>query len=406
MKKQKRSFFKVLITVALAAVLCMSLAVPALAADVIPGTPASPAEAQITKNFVMPDGLETPAITFTFNITKVSKDGNSTGPVIAAMPAITAPTVSYTAGQAATTTAGDLKTVTGTANILGSTAFTAAGVYVYRIEEATPPTLTGTTMTKSPAIYEMSVFVQNHPTTPGAVFVTGISFNATTADQTGGSTGKIDYDADKVLFTNTLTKDVVVVPPTAGGVASISKTVTGDYGDHTLYFPFSVTATNPSTGTYGTTYKVYIVEGGTVVTDAANFSGTILTDPTHGDYFEMTSGTAATVNLKHGQSIVFSDVPYGSTYQATETPAAGYTPSISVTTGGSTPQAIPGASTGAQRISDAGANTAAYTNAYQTVTPTGVIINNLPFILILVLAAGALVVFVVIKSRKRAAEHK
>jgi len=48
------------------------------------------------------------------------------------------------------------------------------------------------------------------------------------------------------------------------------------------------------------------------------------------------------------------------------------------------------------------ANSAAYTNTYKTVTPTGIDLNNLPFIMMLVIAAGAFVAFAAVKSRKRA----
>lgn len=403
MKRQKKSLFRMLTSTALAAVLCVSMAVPAFAADVATGTPGTPASAEITKDLTMPDGTATPGATFTFEVDAVDKDGDTT----ATIPAITNPIITYTAGEAATGTAGGVKTVTKTADILGSTTYTAAGVYTYTIHESSPAWAgTNETMTYSPANYTMRVYVENDTRTghEGDVFVAAIGFDVNTVDNSGQTTGKVDYvGGAKILFTNTFSKNAVVVPPASGGAASISKTVTGAYGDQTRYFPFSVTVTAPSVGASTGPYKAYVVENGSVVTAAANYAGTIQTDGNGDDYIEMTSASAETINLKHGQMLAFSDVPTGATYQAVETTATGYTTTIQTVEGGGTPNAITGLDTGVLTVKDGGANTADYTNAYQTVTPTGVLINNLPFLMILVLAAGALVTFVVVKSRKRAA---
>ncbi|MDR1068034.1 MAG: hypothetical protein LBL36_02165, partial [Clostridiales Family XIII bacterium] len=57
-------------------------------------------------------------------------------------------------------------------------------------------------------------------------------------------------------------------------------------------------------------------------------------------------------------------------------------------------------STGDQLVREA-ASGAAFTNTYDITTPTGIILNNLPFVGLIVLAMAALGAFIAVKSRKR-----
>ena len=396
----KRKSIRALLALALAFALSAGATVPAFAAGEATGTETSPASANITKELKMPAGTTTPAATFSFTITGVDKDGEGSSRV----PSITAPTVTFAASDAGTTT-GTTKTVSKTVDILGSTVFASAGDYTYTITENAPAwTGTGETMTYSPAVYTMHVFVENGTTAP---YVKEIGITATTADNPGQSTGKVDLGTDKVVFTNTFSKKTVI-DPTTGGVASISKTVAGNYADEGKYFPFEVLLTESPVTAGGTpaTYKAYVVNASnTVVTSTDNYA-TLATD-SYGDYIEVTSASQITISLKHGQRLVFSDVEIGATYAVNELASPSYIPEVDVVENGAASVNIPGTintalSSGTRTVGDTGANTADFTNTRNSVPVTGLIINNLPFILGLVVVAGAFVSYIVVKSRKRA----
>jgi len=189
---------------------------------------------------------------------------------------------------------------------------------------------------------------------------------------------------------------------------SISKTVAGDYGNRTRYFPFSVTLNKAQLVTGTPVYKAYVMEGTAIVTSTDNSSAVQPAD-TYGPYINVTAGTPLTINLKHGQKLAFIGMPVGTTYTVTEAAAIDYTPSASVVVNGAAPAATNGTENTALTIGSptaiilgANANSAAFTNTYKTVTPTGIALDSLPFIMIIVLAVGAFAAFIVVKSRRRA----
>jgi len=139
----------------------------------------------------------------------------------------------------------------------------------------------------------------------------------------------------------------------------------------------------------------------------------------------VTSGTQFTYSLQDGQKLVFVDTPVGTSYSVNETGTLGYTPSETVTYGSTPLQTNTDAGTKGSALSTDTAiapvfggvayttnlvgestNSAAFTNDYQTITPTGILINNLPFIGLILLAVGAFGAYVVVKSRKRKAYSK
>jgi hypothetical protein len=140
------------------------------------------------------------------------------------------------------------------------------------------------------------------------------------------------------------------------------------------------------------------------------------------NHIEVTAGTTAAVKLKHGQKIVFTDLPIGSNYAAVETGETHYTPKVTMVidgaasfdrhdaegatlyTGPVATAANSASSAGAVLIGES-ANTASFLNTYQTVTPTGILIDNLPFLMILLGAVSAFIIFIVVKSRKRREEN-
>ena len=150
------------------------------------------------------------------------------------------------------------------------------------------------------------------------------------------------------------------------GELDVSKTVTGNLGDKNKYFEFTVTLTGEKGKTYADSYAV---TGGSA--DAKN--------PT-----TIAVGVPTKFNLKHGDTITIANLPYGVTYTVTETAVDGYTTE----------------KTGADGTINAADQTAAFTNNKAGSVDTGVVLNNMPYILVLAVLAAGVAVFIIRKRRE------
>ena len=382
MKRNKlKKVFSGIMTAALALTLCLGTAVPVSAGS---GTEASPAEATITKKFQHAQGVTTPAATFTFAFTKVSEDGAAPS---SNMPNIANKTVNYTAADNGTTAAG-LTTVTKeTGNILDGITWPHAGEYVYSIvENATGYTPgTGENLTYSQATYKLYVRVANGTS---GLYVANVMAERVVDDNGDTVSPGVKVDpapgngaGNGLAFTNVFTKR-------GGGTDAdsliISNAVSGTYADRTKQFNFSLTVTNAPTSS------------------ATSFTGTITKADTTTSTVTVSPGTAQTFTLAHGEKLTFSDLPAGTTYTLSQTGMAGYKPSYRVIENGGTPSAGTAADFGdglatGTRLVGENANSADFTNTYDdgTITDTGILVNNLPFIVLIgvsLLALGAVVV--------------
>lgn len=149
------------------------------------------------------------------------------------------------------------------------------------------------------------------------------------------------------------------------GELDVSKTVTGNLGDKNKYFEFKVTLT----GEEGKTYRdSYAVTGGS---NTANPS-------------TIKIGEETTFLLKHDDTITIENLPYGVTYTVTETAADDYTTT----------------KTGDDGTINAAEQTAAFTNTKTGNVDTGVVLNNMPYILVLAVLAAGVAVFIIRKRRE------
>lgn len=149
------------------------------------------------------------------------------------------------------------------------------------------------------------------------------------------------------------------------GELDVSKTVIGNLGDKNKYFEFKVTLT----GENGKTYRdSYAVTGGS---NTANPS-------------TIKIGEETTFLLKHGDTITIANLPYGVTYTVTETAAEGYTTEKTGDTG---------------KI-NAADQAAEFTNNKAGSIDTGVVLNNMPYILVLAVLAAGVAVFIIRKRRE------
>ena len=109
-------------------------------------------------------------------------------------------------------------------------------------------------------------------------------------------------------------------------------------------------------------------------------------------------GEETTFELHDGESLVFDCLPAGTHYVVSEIAEEdGYTPSIKVVENGvqtlettvSEKEGISSAKTGITLVGE-GTNKVEFTNTYQDIALTGIALNNLPFIILIILAIGAL----------------
>ena len=307
----------------------------------------------ITKEFEMADGLKTPAATFKFTATSTTPD--------ALQATIT--DVTYQAGETGTLKDGKYVISKDTA-ISFTGAWKHAGEYVYTVTESKENPISNVTYDTSS--YTLRVYVING--------TNGLEIEKITAQ---GATGK----TDKILFTNTYAKNDATL--------TIEKNTTGTYADKTKEFNFEITFTKSP------------------MSDQTTFAGKIGSEPV-----ECTAGTAKPFTLADGEQLVFSNLPVGTTYVVKELEASdGYTPSVTVVenktttlTNKTVAQEGDALDTlkqdGTKNLVGENENKVTFTNTHKGVVPTGILMNNLPFILLVAVAIVAFVSLAVIKRRR------
>ena len=424
MTKTINSKARLMAAIVFAIILCLGTAMPVFASSVSKATgdtPATQAKAAITKILKMPVGTGTPSKTFTYTFTKVSLDGN-TGDT-ASMPAITAQTIMYSATDNGTTSGSvkDVRKQSADFAAANESAWPHAGVYQYLVKEQddTANNTLKDTYTYSPAQYHIFVYVDNGPAGMYVAYVEARIVVVDDYNKTEAVGAKVDPtpgtdpntgNHSKIAFTNTYLKN-------NGGTDTsdpnklplkVSKMVAGLGANQSLPFEFTVKVTKPDVGTITNNYKAAIMEGTTVITPTSGMTnGTI-----SGNYIEFPSGTAVKVNLTHGQTLAFLDTHVGTAFEVTETGTAGYKASYSLVsnenqsgTGGTASDkgdslSIP--TSPAQHVGDIAANSAAFLNDTNAAAPTGISVDNLPFIVMILVMAGAIAGFVTIRFRRNA----
>lgn len=358
----------------LAGVLFLNAGTTALAADITPTpVPTITSNLKVMKYFEMAEGLETPAETFTFEI-----ESNSNNPKNTPLPAVD--DAVYTKDDSADVVNGKRTIKKGaTITLPKVTQFPHAGEYLYTLTEVTP-VQKNENITYSNESYTLRVRVKN------AATGNGLDIASVTANKNpDGDTANNQNKVGEISFTNTYAKNAGL---------TIEKKTTGDYADRTKKFKFTITFTKKSDNdTMKYTGKI----GETSVT--------------------CTAGEPATFDLGNGDKLIFKDVPVGTRYVVEEkaAPNDGYTPvSVTVTENGQQQAPITnkeentGISSnpqnGTSSLVGENENKVVFENHYDDIPITGIIMNNLPFILLIgvaVLAFGALVIL-----KKRSASKR
>jgi len=439
--------------------MCFTLITPAFAAGkAITGTEDQPAQAAIAKVLKVPFGTAVPNATFKFFVTALEVDGKDFNITTPNMPILGQPVAANPGvgifelefGKATNPgeeikdrdTDGITTWVYETADIFYNAQWKNAGIYKYEIrEESNTYTIvdgTKETMTYSGATYTLDVFVSEYTNRPGEFYVSAIAAVITSVDHDGQDEGdKVDPTPggntvtmtgySDMTFTNTYWKHNGGTDPQDPNdwTLAVSKTVDGTYGNKGLYFDFAMKIAAPILVPHvpnAPVYKAYVVEADPnnqgkyiVVTSSDNYAGTIGTDLSIS--FTSRDNAATMFKLKDSQYLVFINTPVGTYYEVTESASEFYKASVSIIYDGRTPVnysnlnlntalTIPNSSILTELHTDRlyvgeAENRANFINTRGEITPTGLNLNNLPFIAMIALAIASLVMFVAFRSRKR-----
>ena len=384
-----------MLAVVAAGAMTMGLAMPAFADDggTTPDTTNNAKEAYIKKTYNTEVKKE---MTFTFAATQVkdaSRDDLVKTDLTCNIPNIKFETSDF-ASEAGTYTKLSEKINFGTPG--------EAGKYEYTVKEtASTPNVTTSEYEKlimSQAEYKMDVYVVEN--TSGTLEINKILVTKTKNDkgEEDSTTGKVDIGHNNnngFNFTNTYVQEAGTgetpnpTKPdpdyTANGALKVSKTINAQEG------------TPSSTDSFEFTAKFVFPEG----TDATTLGGV----KGNGTAITLT-GDTHTFTLKHNESLKFTGLPVGTKITVTEKGAANYKASASVVLNGGTATTLAagkyhedltvvnGDKLGQKK------NTVDVTNTFNYVPTTGIIMNTLPYVLMIALCGAALFGFVAFKRRR------
>lgn len=158
----------------------------------------------------------------------------------------------------------------------------------------------------------------------------------------------------------------------------ITKAVAGTQGDKSKQFTFTVTFTAPSVLPNGQSAADVlnaikpVADGGATITNQGTTTGTTRT---------------ITFTAADAQGVTFANLLVGTTYSISESPEAGYTQSFAAVSNGENVTSQSGVLVGEKT------NTGTMTNTHSDITPTGLIMNNMPFVMLGVVAVAGVVAY-------------
>lgn len=372
-----KTLSKKMLAIVAAGAMTMGLAMPTSVFAAGGDTATKVTEAYISKTFNTEVGK-----TETFSFTAEQVGGNTAN--------VTIPDISFSAT--------DTGTKTKRVQVSFPTNWPDAGKYEYTVTETgASPAITDTkhqTMIMSKAEYTMDVYVSNNGT---GLEISNIIVNKKKDDKGTAATGKVDIsntDKNGFNFTNTYVQeagtgtDPTNPDPTydKDGSLNVTKAIevaNGGTLDKDKEFAFTATFTFP-TGTDANTL------GG--VKDA------------NGNKITINEGGTYTFNLKANGNMKFTGVPVGTQISVVESATPNYKGSaesvfngVSQTKKEATKynEAITVVNTLGQKQ-----NKVDVTNTYNYVPTTGIIMNTLPYVLMIALCGAALIAFVAFKRRR------
>ena len=374
-----KTLSKKMLAIVAAGAMTLGLAMPTSVFAADGGTTTKVTKAYISKTYNTEVGKSE---TFSFKATPAA--GNTTE--------VTIPDISFTESETGSKT----KRV----EVKFPTNWPDAGKYEYTVTETgASPAITDTkhqTMIMSQAEYTMDVYVSNNGT---GLEISNIIVNKKKDDKGTAAKGKVDIsntDKNGFNFTNTYVQEAGTgTNPTdpdptynENGSLKVSKAVVNANGTATTSddeFAFTATFAFP-TGTDANTL------GG--IRDA------------NGSPVKLTEGGTYTFNLKANGNMKFTGVPVGTTITVKESAAKNYKGSAEITINGAQLTPVSATKYNAELTAvnneklGQKQNTVDVTNTYNDVPVTGIIMNTLPYVLMIALCGVALIAFVGFKRRR------
>jgi len=331
----KKSFKKLLAMLVTSIIMVTTLGMSVWAAD-------------LSKEVLKEADVYAPATTFEFTIA----EGSAQGPILAGISegllfANGTKTVTMTSAPSATTLASTSYIVDTEGFVLDLTKFNDPGTYRYTVQE-TAGSYNGITYDDQVYTYDITL-VDNG----SGLALAGSVITDEDGSKVGG--GPTTGDLTSIKITNLYGVDESGDPDPANPTSTltVTKAVAGDQGETNKAFTFTIKID----GEAGEQYKMMI--GSTETT--------------------LVSGTAATFQLKHGESAVITGLSATDVYTVSEND---YTTEGYVTT-------VAGNETGSITAN----TTVAYTNTKNAPPLTGVIANIAPYLLLAALAVAMGLVF-------------
>ena len=372
--------FKKVLAVVAAGAMTMGMAMPTFAAEGGKVT-----EAYVSKTYNTEVGK---AEKFSFTATQVKA---GTG-IITTAANVTIPDISFTAEQTGTTKQ--------RAKVNFPT-FTEAGEYEYTVTEtqtADPAVADGEhkKMIMSKAEYTMDVYVTEN--TEGNLVIDNIIVKKMRDDKGDDAQGtKVtdigDTDTNGFNFTNTYVQE-----------AGTGTNPTTPDSDYTNYGSLNVSKTIDANGGTADTAKQFDFTATfkfPAGTDAATLGGV----KGNGATIKIGQDGTYSFKLKTTESMKFTGVPVGTKIAVTESGTPNYKGSAAVVINGTTQDTVTATKYGeAITVSEKSLgqmkNTVDVTNTYNYVPTTGIIMNTLPYVLMIALCGVALIAFVGFKRRR------
>ena len=451
--KKRNSIFRLLTSVAIVMLMSVSMILPAFAEPEEPqppwmiGEPGAAALSAISKKFDVPIGTTIPEAKFIFILTPEEVDGVEYDKVTPNMPAIEPVKIEYEVNDKdaiiiMTGEDGKLDTKSAlkeSADLAKDVEWPGEGVYVYTIVESEEESeikfdidavKQGDSYSK--AEYKIEFWVFENEDKPGEYYVKYV--NAFTvkdkvdvfyAGKPGGF--KVDPTPDRwdeeenntieggfsgVIFTNGYWKSDGPGPedpdPEDAAFLLTKKLAGHDIdGFAKTYFKFDVTVTQPRIVTENQVYLAYVIDAkGDVVTSDKNYEGTL-----KDGFIEFTSDDTKIINLIPGEKLIFVDLHVGATVTVKEHVNNQFVPSYVhnfngiVGQKGSADDTMYGFTNdkdeGPHYLPEGNETNAVFTNTRVNTTPTGLNVDDLPYIVLIGLAIAGLAGFIVFKARSK-----
>lgn len=370
LQKMKRFLKSAAVTLVTAA-MCFGAVSPVMAEGGATGTEDAPAKLDFNTSLEMDEHLSLPDVQFDYTI-----EGDNGAPEFAISEdnKLTQADLKKDGGSPLTVYSYSEK-------IDLSNLYTKAGKYTYTVSERVTlgQNEKGTIRVKESYInsYEVDVLVKNNAAMNG-IYV------AEVAVYKDGERAK----RDGLYFANVYTKNTGNLD---NGALTLTKKVTGEFADQTKDFTFEVTLHNAATAT-ANQYTA------TVTRNEGNSAPQLYT---------FTPDRKTTVTLRHGEVLTFTDLPIGTTYDINETANENYKASVSVFADNveSTKAAEDyneALAIGVSYVGETPINSVTYTNEFNkdSITPTGFLIDNMPFILLIVVGVVGIGAYMVSRRRR------